>query len=61
VTDNGNFLVRCWFTGGIQDPYALDRELCSRPGILGHGMFLDMADTVVVASKHGIRILERER
>jgi ribose 5-phosphate isomerase A len=60
ITDNRNYLARCWFAGGINDPYTLDQQLCSRPGILGHGLFLDMADIVVVASKDSVRVMERE-
>ncbi len=59
VTDNGNYLVRCWFPQGIADPYALARALADRPGIVEHGLFLDMADTVIVAGQGGIRRLER--
>jgi ribose 5-phosphate isomerase A len=59
VTDNGNHLVRCWFPGGIADPYALADELANRPGILEHGLFLDMATAVVVAGPSGIRTLQR--
>jgi ribose 5-phosphate isomerase A len=59
VTDNGNHLVRCWFQGGIADPYALARTLADRPGIVEHGLFLDMATEVVVAGADGIHILKR--
>jgi ribose 5-phosphate isomerase A len=59
VTDNGNYLVRCWFPGGIADPYALARALADRPGIIEHGLFLGMASAVIVASKTGVRLLER--
>ncbi len=59
VTDNGNYLVRCWFSNGIADPYALDRALAGRPGIVEHGLFLDMAGTVLVAGSAGTRVLER--
>jgi ribose 5-phosphate isomerase A len=59
VTDNGNHLARCWFPEGISDPSALDRALADRPGIVDHGLFLDMADTVIVAGVGGIRLLER--
>ena len=59
VTDNGLFLARCWFEGGIPDPYLLAGQLSQRPGIVEHGMFLDMADMVIVAGKRGIRILKR--
>lgn len=60
VTDNGNFLVRCWFEGGIPDAYALALTLAGRPGIVEHGLFLDMATQVVVAGADGIRIMERK-
>ena len=59
VTDNGNYLVRCWFEDGITDAYALSRSLADRPGIVEHGLFLDMADQVIVAGLDGIRTLER--
>jgi ribose 5-phosphate isomerase A len=59
VTDNGNYLVRCWFPDGIDDPYALARTLADRPGIVEHGLFLDMASAAIVASPEGTRILER--
>lgn len=60
VTDNGNYLARCWFPEGIADPHALAHTLASRPGIVEHGLFLDMACTVVVAGPEGNRILERD-
>ena len=59
VTDNGNYLVRCWFEDGITDAYALSRSLADRPGIVEHGLFLDMADQVIVAGLDGIRTMER--
>jgi ribose 5-phosphate isomerase A len=59
LTDNGNHLARCWFPNGIGDPYALAQSLADRPGIIEHGLFLDMANAVVVASPQGVRLLER--
>jgi ribose 5-phosphate isomerase A len=59
VTDNGNYLARCWFPGGIADPYALAHTLAERPGIVEHGLFLDMAHAVLVAGAEGVRLLER--
>lgn len=59
VTDNGNYLVRCWFPEGIPDPIALARTLADRPGIVEHGLFLAMATSVIVAGPQGIRVLER--
>jgi ribose 5-phosphate isomerase A len=59
VTDNGNYLARCWFPEGIVHPYALARILADRPGIAEHGLFLDMASAIVVAGSEGIHVLER--
>ncbi len=61
ITDNGNYLAHCWFdhSGGIQDSYALARLLADRPGILEHGLFLDMTSEVIVANPSGIRIVQQ--
>ncbi len=59
VTDNGNYLARCWFEDGIPDSYQLAQVLAERPGVVEHGLFLDMADTVIVASSQGLRLMER--
>ncbi len=57
VTDNGNFLACCWFPEGIDDAYALAGALAYRPGIVEHGLFLDMASKVIVAAPNGTRVL----
>ena len=63
VTDNGNYLALCWFDrqvpAGIPDTHALARELADRPGIVEHGLFLDIANQVIVAGKDGVCIQER--
>lgn len=63
LTDNGNYLALCWFVGlepaGIPDAHALARELADRPGIVEHGLFLDIANQVIVAGENGVRIQER--
>lgn len=59
VTDNGNYLVHCWFDNGIAEPHILARALADRPGIAEHGLFLDMADEVIVAGTQGTRLLTR--
>lgn len=58
-TDNGNYLARCWFEGGIADAQALARSLADRPGVVEHGLFLDMASAVIVAGSDGIHLMER--
>lgn len=60
LTDNHNTLALCWFPDGIPDAYALARQLADRPGIIEHGLFLDMASQVIVAGNGGIRVLEKK-
>jgi ribose 5-phosphate isomerase A len=60
VTDNGNYLINCWFRDGVADPHALARLLADRPGIVEHGLFLGMASRVIVAGPNGVRVLGRE-
>ena len=59
ITDNGNYLARCWFSEGIADPYSLARTLADRPGIVEHGLFLDMAHAAIIASPQGTRWFPR--
>ena len=59
VTDNGNYLACCWFTPHIPNPYLLAERLARRPGIIEHGLFLDMAWRVIIAGAEGVRVLER--
>jgi ribose 5-phosphate isomerase A len=61
VTDNDNFLALCHFEddGGIPDVIHLARELDARPGIVEHGLFLGMAQQVIVAGEKGVHLLER--
>lgn len=61
VSDNGNYLVKCFFENGIPDAYQLNDQLAKRPGILEHGLFLDMATQVIVAGANGIYTLEVKR
>lgn len=59
ITDNGNYLVRCWFADGIPDAYLQARILADQPGVVEHGLFLDMADIVIIAGGDGIQVKER--
>lgn len=59
VTDNGNYLVRCWFDGGIADPAALAARLAERPGIIEHGLFVGMARRVLSAGSGSVQLIQR--
>lgn len=47
VTDNGNWILDCGVSA-LSDARAFERELLAIPGVLGTGLFLDMADAVIV-------------
>lgn len=58
VTDNGNYLALCRFEDGIPNAHALALVLAERPGIIEHGLFLEMASKVIVASPESIRTID---
>ncbi|MFP8874516.1 MAG: ribose-5-phosphate isomerase RpiA [Myxococcota bacterium] len=58
VTDNGNAILDCRIQP-IDDPAALDRAIQSIPGAVGTGLFIGMADAVIVGRDGGPEILER--
>ena len=54
VTDNWSVIVDCAI-GPIEDPHALERTIRAIPGVIDTGLFLDVADTVLVADGATIR------
>ncbi|MFA9494045.1 ribose-5-phosphate isomerase RpiA [Streptococcus sp. E17BB] len=58
VTDMGNFIIDLDLKV-IADPVALALELDTTVGVVEHGLFNGMVDTVIAAGKDGIRILEK--
>lgn len=61
VTDGGNWIYDCRFPDGIADPGALESELNRRPGIVENGLFIGMADRVIIAGAGGMRMQARKR
>jgi ribose 5-phosphate isomerase A len=53
TTDEGNWILDAAF-GPIADPFALAHELNARPGIVEHGLFLDLATDLLVAGDNDI-------
>ena len=43
----------------IDQPYELSRYLDGRIGVVEHGLFLDIADEVIVGSQQGVSYLRR--
>ncbi|TKX78325.1 ribose-5-phosphate isomerase RpiA [Halorubrum sp. SD626R] len=58
VTDNGNLVIDCTF-GGIADPSALSATLSGTPGVVEHGLFVDLADEIHVGTETGVRVVTR--
>jgi len=42
--------------GAIADPAGLAADLATVPGVLEHGLFVDLADEVHVGSEDGVRV-----
>lgn len=58
VTDNGNRIADC-AVRPIEAPAAFDRDLRAIPGVVDTGLFLGIADLVLVAERGGIREMKR--
>ena len=54
LTDNGNVIVDCRFRDGIEDPHQISRALNDRPGVVDHGLFLDLCQRAILATSEGI-------
>jgi ribose 5-phosphate isomerase A len=58
VTDNGNLVLDCAF-GEIAAPSGVATTLSATPGVVEHGLFVDLADEVRVGTDSGVRVLTR--
>lgn len=58
VTDEHHHILDCHF-GQIPDPPALARKLEAMPGIVEHGLFIGMANVVLVAKGNEVQELRR--
>ena len=59
VTDNGNLILDLTVDGGIKDPLGFGLELKKVTGVVEHGLFVDMTDTVIAAGPEGPRAVGR--
>ncbi|MCP9839271.1 ribose-5-phosphate isomerase RpiA [Synechococcus sp. J7-Johnson] len=63
VTDQGNLVLDLKWTGGIADPVALEQAINNLPGVLENGLFVGLADQVLVGEivdgEPRVRDLER--
>jgi ribose 5-phosphate isomerase A len=59
VSDEGHHIMDCNF-GQIPDPPALARKLSDMPGVVEHGLFIDLATVVLLAKGDDITELRRK-
>ncbi|MGT2846224.1 ribose-5-phosphate isomerase RpiA [Streptococcus massiliensis] len=60
ITDMQNFIIDLDL-GVIENPLALGQELDQMVGVVEHGLFNQMVDTVIVAGQGGLQILEANK
>ena len=59
VTDGGHLILDAFF-GRISQPEALSRALLDIPGVVQHGLFLNMCKKAYVATEDGVRTILNE-
>ena len=60
VTDNGNHIIDCQIEP-IPDPARLELNVLAIPGVVGTGLFLRMADTVLVGDRQDFQLLDEKQ
>jgi ribose 5-phosphate isomerase A len=58
VTDSGHWILDAHLQR-IPDPPELAARLCTVPGVMEHGLFINNARTVILAGSNGVRLIER--
>jgi ribose 5-phosphate isomerase A len=59
ITDNGNLILNLTVEGGIKDAAALGDALKKATGVVEHGLFIGLTDTVIVAGPEGPKAIGR--
>lgn len=59
VTDNGNLILDVTVADGIKNPAAFAHELKQVTGVVEHGLFVGLTDTVIVAGPGGPKAVGR--
>ncbi|MGH7433214.1 MAG: ribose-5-phosphate isomerase RpiA [Candidatus Methylomirabilales bacterium] len=60
VSDNGNQVLDCAISP-IRDPGELEQAILSIPGVVGSGLFIGMADTVLIQDGEKVEMRRRVR
>lgn len=57
-TDNGNYILDCKFEV-ISDPESLERQIKLVPGVVENGLFIGIADVLVIGHQDHVEVRER--
>lgn len=60
MTDNNNYIVELFFEKDIGDLKVASDAILRLAGVVEHGMFLDMATTIIVAGELGVTIKNKQ-
>ncbi|KAK1681949.1 hypothetical protein QYE76_042797 [Lolium multiflorum] len=56
VTDNSNYIVDLYFKTPIKDALGAGKEIAALEGVVEHGLFLNMASSVIIAGSDGVSV-----
>ncbi|KAE9598089.1 hypothetical protein Lal_00003956 [Lupinus albus] len=59
VTDNSNYIVDLYFKTPIKDGLGAGKEISKLEGVVEHGLFLNMATSVIIAAKDGVQVKDK--
>lgn len=58
ITDNGNYILDCEF-GPIEDATCLEQKIKLLPGVIECGLFIGIADTLVIGLEDRVEVRDR--
>jgi ribose 5-phosphate isomerase A len=59
ITDNGNVIYDCKFSS-IEEPEMMERDLDSIPGVVESGLFIGLANCVIIGKDSGTVVKEKK-
>lgn len=59
ITDNGNYILDCKYEK-IEDEKEMEEKLNNLPGVVENGLFISLADEVIVGKKERTEILKKK-
>jgi ribose 5-phosphate isomerase A len=60
ITDSGNYIIDCKFER-IEEPGVLEKDINNIPGVIENGLFLGIAETILVGGAGGVEEIHRQK